>query len=190
MSWIVFTFLVIYGSIRLTLALRGQLRYLMLRGPLPARPEPLALPLHLSHGLQSLVERCHSARNCLTDAIRSIATVLIIDPDVPLGCVRDYRYRVAVLTAWSATLDCLRTLEALDDGDRLRLESVGCEVSRFRAAVLRLNPQVSVAKRARPLDAFDVQSVRTTRSAVEAIIHELERLEGRLGVSPDDPYRS
>jgi len=190
MSWIVFIFLVTYGVIRGALTLRGQLRYWCLRGQLPEPPGPLALPSHLPVGLRRLLERCHDARHSLVEAIRSIATVLIIDPDVPLGSVRDYRYRVAVLTVWSEVLACLRSLESLDDGDRLHLESVGCEVDRFRAAVTRLNPSVSVAKHARPLEAFDVQSVRSTRSAVEALLHELERLEGRLGVSPYDPYRA
>ncbi|MCA9635632.1 MAG: hypothetical protein KC420_06330 [Myxococcales bacterium] len=190
MSWIVFIFLVLYGGVRTTLWLRGQLRYLLLRRELPGPPGPLALPAHLPQGLQRLVELSHGTRTSLVDALRSISTVLITDPDVPLGCVRDGRYRVAILTAWSATLQCMRSLDALDESDRLRLESVGCEVDRFRAAVVRLGPSVSVAKRARPLDPFDVPSVRSARGAVEAVLHELERLEGRLGVSPHDPYRA
>lgn len=190
MSWIVFLFLIGYGSIRAALWLRGQLRYLILRRQLPATPEPLALPSHLTLGLRRLVEGSHDARVHLVTCVRAIATVLITDPDVPLGCVRDYRYRVAALTGWSAGRACLRIFESLDEGDRLRLEAVGVGVDSFRAALVQLDPRIQEARRARPLEAFAVEHVRSTRSGFEALLHELEKLEGRLGVAPHDPYRA
>ncbi|MEZ4453332.1 MAG: hypothetical protein R3B09_27965 [Nannocystaceae bacterium] len=190
MSWIVFLFLIGYGSIRAALWLRGQLRFLILRRQLPSAPEPLALPAHLTLGLRRLVEGSHDARVRLVTCIRAIGTVLITDPDVPLGCVRDYRYRVAVLSGWSASRTCLRIFESLDDSDRLRLEAVGVAVETFRDAMERLDPRIQEAKRARPLEAFAVEHVRSARTGFEALLHELEKLEGRLGASPHDPYRA
>lgn len=190
MSWIVFIFLVVYGTVRLGLSIRGQLRYLRLRRGLPTRPEPLALPGHLTLGLQRAVAESHATRARLVDAIRAIGTVLIIDPDVPLGCVRDYRYRMAVLSAWSAANHCLRAFEELDDGDRSRLEAVGCDVDRYRHALARLAAPFKVAKRARALEPFPVDDVRTTCTAVAAMAHELALLEGRLGAAPSHPYRA
>jgi hypothetical protein len=189
-SWIVFLFLIGYGSIRAALWLRGQLRYLVLRRGLPSAPEPLALPAHLSLGLRHLVEVSHDARVRLVACIRAIATVLIIDPDVPLGVVRDYRYRVAVISGWSASRSCLRHFEGLAEDDRLRLEAVGVGVDAFREAMSRLDPRIQEARRARPLEAFAVADVRSARSGFEELLHELEKLEGRLGVSPHDPYRA
>ena len=190
MSWIVFVFLVLYGAVRTGLWIRGQLRYLTLRHRLPPRPEPLALPAHLTLGLQRLVAECHRARALLVDALRAIDTVLIIDPDVPLGCVRDYRYRVAVLTAWSAAGESLRALEALDHGDLARLEALGCTLDRYRQALAALAAPFHEARRARPLEPFAVDRVRGACAAVEAIARELAVLEGRLGVAPASPYRS
>ncbi|MBK8260962.1 MAG: hypothetical protein IPK80_06425 [Nannocystis sp.] len=190
MSWIVFLFLVCYGSVRACLSVRGLLRYTRLRRQLPARPGPLALPGHLSLGLSHLIEEAHAARARMIDAARSIGAVLILDPDVPLGVVRDYRYRMAVLNAWSAATQCLRSREGLDERERVRLDDIGCTFDRFEQTLSSLDVAFHQAKRARPFEPFAVEQVRATYSRVAAMAYELELLESRLGVSPSDPYRA
>ena len=124
-SWIVFVCLVGYGSLRCALWVRGQVRLMLLRDQLPAVPQASVRPLHLSAGIGALLDRNFAGRVELMASTRTIATLLLTDPDVPLGCVRDFRYRVAVAQAWTAACGWLRTLEELAVEDRLCLERAG-----------------------------------------------------------------
>src|SRR5690349_18338301 len=94
--------MLLYGAVRTALWLRGQWRFHALRGDLPRARPPAAAPAHLGDALTRLLARSHAGRVQLVECARIIATVLIVDPDVPLGAVRDFRFRVALADAWIA----------------------------------------------------------------------------------------
>ena len=189
MSWIVFSCLFGYGSLRCMLWLRGQVRLVLLRGQLPACPRRGTRPRHLSAGLGRLLDRNFAGRVELTASTRAIATLLITDPDVPLGCVRDFRYRLAVARAWSAACAWLRSLEELADDDRLCLERAGYTPRSFRDHHACLLRTVRTTVRARALEPFEVAEVEATRSRLTAMTEELELVERALARGVADPYR-
>ncbi len=189
MSWLVFSCLFGYGSLRCVLWLRGQVRLMLLRGQLPVCPQPGARPRNLSVGLGLLLDRNFAGRVELTESTRAIATVLITDPDVPLGCVRDFRYRLAVARAWAAACAWLRSLEELTDDDRVCLERAGYTAHSFRDHHACLLRTVRTTVRAPALEPFRVAEVEATRSRVAAMAEELEQVERALARGAADPYR-
>lgn len=175
---------------RCVLWVRGQVRFMRLRGTLPARPERRAAPVHLSAQLGGLLARNYDERVELVECTRTIAEVLITDPDVPLGCVRDFRYRTALARAWSAACGWLRAFESLAEEDRGRLERLGYSAATFRQRHAWLDRTVRSTVRAPALEPFAVSAVQTSRQVVDAMIGELERLEQMLVSAAADPYRS
>lgn len=189
MSWIVFACLFGYGCVRSALWLRGQVRLVMLRDRLPACPQRGTRPLHLSAGLDRLLDDNFAGRVALTESARAISCILITDPDVPLGWVRDFRYRLAVASAWSAACAWLQRLEQLTDDDRVCLERSGYTPRSFldhHACLLRT---VRTTVRARALEPFEVAEVEATRSRLAAMTEELELVERALARGGEDPYR-
>ncbi len=191
MSAIVLLLLAIYGSARLTLWLRGQYLLLHEQKQFPSVPTRPALPQHLPTSLALLLECCYSERVKLIESIRAIARVLITDPDVPLGCVRDFRYRVAVFNAWAAASRWIRTVESLDEVDRHRLAALGFDPQTFVRTSENLGVTVRETSRARALEPFDVDGVRLTRATLDVLVRELERVESRLSAFfGEHPYRA
>jgi hypothetical protein len=124
-SWIVFACLFGYVSLRCTLWVRGQVRLVLLRDQLPGGRSRGPGPLQPECRARAAAGRNFAGRVELMASTRTIATLLITDPDVPLGCVRDFRYRLAVARAWAAACAWVRTLEELADEDRVCLERAG-----------------------------------------------------------------
>jgi hypothetical protein len=189
-SWIVFMILSGYWLSRGVLWLRGQVRFMKLRGALPARPVRRSSPAHLSEGLGGLLTREFDERVVLVESTRTIAEVLITDPDVPYGCVRDFRYRMALARAWSAACGWLRAFESLAEADRGLLERLGYTTATFRERHAWLDQRVRSTVRAPALEPFDVSAVQTSRQGIDAMIGELERLERTLAGAAASPYRS
>lgn len=179
-----------YWGCRSVLWLRGQVRFMRLRESLPTRPVRCSAPVHLSESLGGLLARNYDQRVLLVESTRTIAEVLITDPDVPLGCVRDFRYRVALAGAWQAACGWLRVFESLAEEDRGRLERLGYTSAVFRQRHAWLDQTVREAVRARALEPFAVSAVQTSRQVVDAMIGELERLERALVCPAVSPYRS
>lgn len=188
-SWIIVTCMLGYGSLRLALWLRGQVRFRMLRERLPAWPQPRQRLRDLSAGLELLLDHNFAGRVALVESRRTIATVLITDPDAPLGCVRDFRYRVAVARAWAAACAWLGRLEDLADDDRIRLERAGYTAWAFRERHASLHRTVRATVRAPALEPFAVVAVEQTASLVAGMVEDLERVERALARGGDDPYR-
>ena len=178
-----------YVAMRCALWVRGQLRLMLLRDQLPVGPRRTSRPPHLSAGLGALLDSNFDGRVELMASTRTIATVLITDPDVPLGCVRDFRYRLAVARAWTAACAWLRTLEALAEEDRMCLERAGYTSRGFLDLHAWLHGCVRTTVRARALEPFEVAEVEATCSRVAAMAEELEQVERALARGPADPYR-
>jgi hypothetical protein len=189
-SWVVFMFLSSYWALRCVLWVRGQVRLRRLRGTLPGRPVQRVVPVHLGAGLGGLLARNFSERVELAASTRTMAEVLITDPDVPLGCVRDFRYRTALAGAWRAACGWLQALESLAEEDRGALERLGYNPATFRQRHAWLDQRVRSTVRAPALEPFEVSAVETSRQVVEAMIGELERLEHALVSPAANPYRS
>lgn len=179
-----------YWLRRSALWLRGQVRFMKLKDSLPVRPERRAAPGHLNAALGGLLARNYDERVELVESTRTIAEVLITDPDVPLGCVRDFRYRMALARAWSAACGWLRTFEALAEEDRGMLERLGYTPATFRQRHAWLDLVVRRTVRAPALEPFEVSAVLTSRQGIDAMIGELERLEQTLASAAASPYRT
>lgn len=190
MSWILFLCLAAYGSTRIVLGLRGQWRFMRLRRGLPAWPVRPVAPRCLGAGLAGLLGRNFDERVRLVESTRTIATVLIVDPDAPLGWIRDFRYRLAVAAAWSAASAWLASFEALGEDDRGRLERLGYSAAPFRERHAWLYGRVRTTVRARALEPFEVSAVEATRAMIDAMIEDLALLERALCGGVVDPYRS
>jgi len=143
----------------------------------------------VSPGLAALLARNFAGRTALVASMRAIAMVRITDPDAPLGIVRDFRYRVAVAGAWSAACAWARELEGLAEDDRVRLEAAGYSGRGFVDMQSCLLQTVRTTVRARALEPFAVAEVAATQARLLAMVEELERLEGVLERSAEDPYR-
>jgi hypothetical protein len=189
-SWVVFMILSAYWVSRSALWLRGQVRFMKLKESLPVRPVRRTPPVHLSAALGGLLARNYDERVALVESTRTIAEVLITDPDVPLGCVRDFRYRMALARAWSAACGWLQAFESLAEEDRGMLERLGYTTATFRQRHAWLDQVVRRTVRAPALEPFGVDAVQASRQGVDAMIGELERLEQMLVSTAASPYRS
>lgn len=132
----------------------------------------------------SYVERVH-----MIESLRSILTVLITDPDVPLGCVRDFRYRLAVFHAWAAARRWMGVINNLPAPDRQRLRALGCRPEVFVNKSAALAQVARSTGNARALEPFAVDGVQQTQTVLDNLIHQLALTEKYLGQSPADPYR-
>lgn len=195
MSLVLLAFLLVYGALRVALWLRGQWRFYRLRGELPRAAARVHAPAHLGDAFdrsrfENLLGDSHAGRARLVASARQIGTVLIVDPDVPLGCVRDFRYRLALADAWSAASAWLRRWDALSEHERRWLEELGYTPRQFGdgCAALALAARRSV--RAPALEPFAVDDVRLAERHIIALVADLERCERAVsGGSPAGPYR-
>lgn len=191
MSLVLLACLIFYGTLRTALWTRGQIRYRRLRGELPRVAAPIEAPPHLDDGLGRLLACSYKGRVRLTDSVRSIATVLIVDPDAPLGVVRDFRFRTALADAWSAAREWLRLWEGLAEGERRRLEELGYTPKMFCERCAALRGAVRRCVRAPALEPFPVPDVEATQAVVLALVRDLEGFERTLAAAPrTGPYRA
>lgn len=191
-SVVVLAIMLVYGAMRAGLWARGQWRFYRLRGELPrVQATPIEAPAHLGGALTGLLARSHVGRVRLVECARQVGTVLIIDPDVAFGCVRDPRFRWALADAWSASTAWLRAYEALGEHDRRRLEEFGYTPQRFGEARAALARAARRCVRAPALEPFAVDDVRAVQELVLALVRDLEGCERALVTgAPDHPYRA
>lgn len=170
--------------------MRGRIRFLLIRHQLPAYPKPFAVSVHLPEGLCQLMADCYEEHLHLIDSYHAISKVLIVDPDAPLGYIRDFRYRVAIFTASIAAHRWLQLVESLDSQNRYILDSLGCNLEFFTQLAAHLQTQVGITTKARALEPFQVQDVQHAQQTLDQFIHELACVENRLGQYAPSPYRS
>lgn len=191
MSFLVLVCLLCYGTLRTALWTRGQWRYRRLRAHLPRLPVPVEAPPHVDAALGDLLACSYGGRVRLVESVRSIATVLIVDPDAPLGVVRDFRYRLALAEAWKATAAWLRAWEALDEAQRRRIEELGYTPGRFGERRAALSGVVRRSVRAPALEPFAVDDVEAAQRVVLALVQDLEGFERAVVAAPcQGPYRA
>jgi hypothetical protein len=188
-SWIFSFLLVCYAGIRLVLWTRGQWRWLSLRHTLPAPPMEVGPPEHLSSGLALMFGRCRRLRIDLTEARRMLATVAATDPDVPLGQVRDARYRRALIESRTLLRDWLRESEGLDEHDARAFADLGLSTGNLRELHDGLHDYWRAIARARALETVPLEDLRTVQAVLERAELELVAIEAGLARVSDDPYR-
>jgi hypothetical protein len=150
----------------------------------------VAAPAHLGDALTRLLVRSHAGRVQLVECARTIATVLIVDPDVPLGAVRDFRFRVALADAWIASAAWLRAHDELDEHTQRRLADHGYTPRSFRERRASLGEAVRRHVRAPALEPFAVDDVIAVQQLVLALVDDLEGCERALLAAPrHGPYR-
>jgi hypothetical protein len=188
-SWIFSFLLVCYAGIRLALWTRGQWRWLSLRHTLPALPAEVEPPEHLSPGLALMFGRSRRLRIDLTHARRMLATVAATDPDVPLGQVRDARYRRALIESRTLLRDWLRASEELDEYDAVAFSDLGLTTSNLRELSEGLHDYWRAVARARALETVPLEDLRTVQAVLDRAELELIAIEAGLARIADDPYR-
>jgi hypothetical protein len=191
-SVVVLAIMLVYGAMRAALWARGQWRFYRLRGELPrVQATPIEAPAHLGGALAGLLARSHAGRVRLVECARQVAMVLIIDPDVAFGCVRDPRFRWALADAWTASTAWLRAYESLSEHDRRRLEEFGYTLERFSQSRAALGLAARRCIRAPALEPFAVDDVRAVQELLMTLVRDLEGCErALLAGSPDHPYRA
>lgn len=189
MSWIFSFLLLCYASVRLVLWTRGQWRWLSLRHELPVPPNMIEPPEHLSSGLAFLFVRSRQLRIDLTQARRMLAAVAATDPDVPLGRVRDARYRRALMETWTHLRAWLRESDTLDVGDRQALVDLGLTTSNIAELMEGLRDRWRAVARSRALDTFPLEDLFAVQAVLDRVEHELIMIEDGLAHVPEDPYR-
>lgn len=191
MSVVLLACLFFYGTMRSALWMRGQIRYRRLSGEFPRVSAPPEPPAHLGDSLGRLLACSYNGRVRLTDSVRSIATVLIVDPDVPLGVVRDFRFRTALADAWSAAREWQRHWETLNEAEQRRLEQLGYTPRTFCERCADLRGAVRRYVRAPALEPFPVADVEASKALVLALVRDLEGFERALAAAPSaGPYRA
>lgn len=190
-SVVVLAFFFCYGTMRSALWARGQWRFRRLRAQLPRPAARVSAPPHVEPALGDLLACSYTGRVRLVESVRLVATVLIVDPDVPLGVVRDFRYRLALAEAWRAARAWLRTWEALGEAQRRRIEELGYTPRVFDERSAALRGVVRRSVRAPALEPFAVGDVETVRRTVLALVQDLEGFERAVVAAPrPDPYRA
>jgi hypothetical protein len=188
-SWIFSFLLLCYASVRLVLWARGQWRWLSLRHGLPVPPPAIEPPEHLSSGLALLFVRSRRLRIELTQARRMLATVAATDPDIPLGRVRDARYRRALMESWTHLRAWQRESEMLSGSDLEALADLGLTTGTIAELIASLRDRWNAAARSRALDTFPIEDLHAVQAALERAELELIAIESALARTPDDPYR-
>jgi hypothetical protein len=188
-SWIFSFLLLCYASVRLVLWTRGQWRWLSLRHGLPVPPDMIDPPEHLSSGLALLFVRSRQLRIDLTHARRMLVAVAATDPDVPLGSVRDARYRRALMESWTHLRAWLRASETLDASDEQALADLGLSVAAIAELVASLRGRWHAVARSRALDTFPLEDLFAVQAALDGAERELITIEAALARAPDHPYR-
>ena len=191
-SWIFALLLVGYGLLRAVLWIRGQVMFRLAGDRVVQRAQPRPTPEHLSSGLASVFEATDELRLRLVEDVRTISILQIVDPDVPLGHVRDARFRAAVLDAWMR-LRRWRAATQRHDESAIELSWLHDDVieagRRLDAAAETIRPIWWQAVRARPLDPFEMEDVLKLRNTLEYMVTELERVQDRMSELEAHPYR-
>ncbi|WAS93611.1 hypothetical protein [Nannocystis punicea] len=191
MSLVLLAVMIVYGAVRSAFWARGQWRFHRMRGDLPRVGARREAPAHLGGALEQLLGRSHSGRVRLVASARQVAMVLIIDPDVAFGCVRDFRFRLALADAWSAANAWLRAYDDLPEHEQRRLEAYGYTAQQFGERRAVLGGAVRRCVRAPALEPFPVADVVAVQRLLLALIDDLEGCERALLASaPEHPYRA
>jgi hypothetical protein len=188
-SWLFSFLLLCYVAVRLLLRVRGQIRWMAIRDTLPVVPSMTPAPEHLSPALAELFVDSLALRAELVHARRDLTAVQIQDPDAPLGCVRDARYRRAVMTSWSRINAYLRGLERLDPASAGELLDFAIEPGTIASLRDSLHARWTTVARARALDPFELGDLLAVAQTLERIEHELAGIERALGRLGEHPYR-
>jgi len=190
-SVVLFAFMLVYGAVRSALWARGQWRFHRMRGHLPRVGAPAEAPPHLDDALTRLLGRSHAGRVQLVASARQVATVLLVDPDVAFGCVRDVRFRFALADAWTAANGWLRVYDGLSEHEQRRLEEYGYTARAFGERRAELGVAVRRCVRAPALEPFAVDDVKAVEQLLLALIRDLEGCErALLAGAPEHPYRA
>lgn len=191
MSIVLLALTLAYGAVRSALWFRGQWRFHRLRRDLPRVRARAEAPAHLEGELAQLLGHSHAGRVRLVGSARQLATVLIVDPDVAFGCVRDFRFRMALADAWSAATAWQRAYEGLGEHELRRLEELGYTGRQFAQRREALASAARRCIRAPALEPFAVDEVRGIQQLVLALIGDLEGCErALLDGAPAHPYRA
>jgi hypothetical protein len=188
-SWLFSFLLLCYVAVRLLLRVRGQIRWMAIRDTLPVPPTMVPAPEQLSAPLAELFVASLALRAELVRARRELSAVQIQDPDAPLGCVRDARYRRAVMTSWSRISEYLRGLEALDPASAGALLDSGIEARAITSLRDSLRGPWTTVARARALDPFELDDLLAVAQTLERIEHQLASIERALARLGEHPYR-
>jgi hypothetical protein len=191
MSWIFFLLLAMYGAVRATLWLRGQLRFWKVQAKLPEVPafHRIPPPRHLTPVLARLHEDVRLLEHVLDVEVRTLATVELVDPDVPLGVVRDFRYRKSVIETRNRLVRWRRHLDGMPIEDLVRLEALGFERATLDGLISGIEAPFRQVTNARALEGFAIDTVRLVRRSYARVRLELNRLEQALQRLDAHPYR-
>ena len=191
MSLVLLALMLVYGAMRSALWARGQWRFFRMRGDLPWAGAPAQAPAHLGDALTRLLSHSHAGRVQLVASARQVTEVLVVDPDVAFGCVRDFRFRFALAGAWSAANAWLRAYDGLPEHEQRRLEEYGYTARQFGERRVELGRAVRRCVRAPALEPFAVADVTAVQQLVLALIRDLEACErALLAGAPEHPYRA
>jgi hypothetical protein len=190
-SWIFSFLLACYVLVRIMLRVRGQLRWVGIRKTLPDAPPPvMAAPEHLAGGaLAGLYVDTRRLRIALIQARRTLMGVAVMDPDAPLGRVRDARYRRALMQSFSEINGWLREIRDLHPHVAASLADMHLgsrPIEQLRDALRE--PWQTVA-RARALEPFALEDLLAVQRTLELLDDELVTLERGLERVGDAPYR-
>lgn len=189
MSWLFSFFLACYAAVRLVLWCRGQLRWMSVRRSLPVPPTDVDPPKHLSTGLSELFLETRHLRAELVRARAMLTVVEVVDPDAPLGQIRDRRYRRALMESWSFVNAWLRTVDALGTGDAMILERKHIGQDRVSALRESLRDKWRAAAQSRALDPVALDDLTAVKAALEQLERELVVIERGLAREGEHPYR-
>jgi hypothetical protein len=192
MSWIFALLLTIYGIVRLVSWIRGQILWRIHRAEIDRPVVPRATPDHLGPRSAEVFAATDALRLALLEDLRLVSTVLVTDPDVPLGHLRDARFRWAVLDAWLRMGRWQRAVAAREPAtaeDLFLRDELGVGGHRLSGARERIRRVWWQAVRARALDPYLVTDVHTVKSALETMALVLDSIEDDLGRTGADPYR-
>ena len=187
MSWIFSFLLACYVLVRITLRVRGQLRWLGIRDTLPTPPPTIEFaPEHLvarsagqARGLAKLFVDSRALRISLTEARRTHDRP-VTDPDAPLGGVRDARYRRTLMQSWSEINRWLRGIRDLDDQAAISLADLHLGSGPIQQLRDALESRYRSVARARALDPFELEDLRGVQRTFELIDDELAAIERGL----------
>jgi hypothetical protein len=189
-SWIFSFLLACYVLVRIVLRVRGQLRWLGIRKTLPdAPPAVMVAPEHLGRALAGLYVDTRGLRIALIQARRTLMGVAVMDPDAPLGRVRDARYRRALMQSFSEINGWIRGIREIDQHAAASLADMHLGSAPIEGLRDALRDRWQAVARARALEPFSLEDLLAVQRTLELLDDELAALERGLERLGDDPYR-